>query len=154
MSLVLYSVMLFYPGGGVASGAHPTVHLHGSNQAPLLFTDSAGTTPASNPMTADSVGVIQFYAAPGHYMAELAGDMFYIPVDESFTDPVWQDLWVHTQATAETVWTIAHHFGVPPSVDVVLDGGVVETAEVGHVDSETTTITFGAATAGTAYLRR
>lgn len=153
MSLVLYSTMLFYPGGGVASGASIAIHLHGSNQAPILFTDSAGTTPAANPITADGMGQLSFWAAPGHYMAELAGDMFYIPIDPSHTEPVWQDLWVHAQSTPATVWTINHHFGTNPSVDVIVSGAVVE-GEVAHSGPETTTITFGSAVSGTAYLRR
>lgn len=153
MSLVLYSTMLFYPGGGVADGASIPIHMHGSNQPPILFADSGATTPADNPITADSMGEFSFWAAPGHYLAELAGETFYIPIDPSHTAPVWQDIWVHTQVSAASTWTIDHHFGTNPSVDVIVSGAVVE-SEVAHPGPQTTVITFGSPMAGTAYLRR
>jgi hypothetical protein len=153
VSLVLYSLMLFYPGGGPAAGAMSLVQMHGSNQAPLLFTDAAGTIPAANPLTASGMGVIQFYAAPGHYMAELAGNLFYVPIDPSYTAPVWEDLWVHTQSVASAVWTVEHHFGTEPEVDVIVSAAEL-VAEVSHPDNETTVITFGAPTVGVANLRR
>lgn len=151
--LALYSLMMFFPGGGPASGASVDVAVHGSNVLPLLFTDAAGTTPAPNPLTADGMGVIEFYAAPGCYKAELAGDTFDVPVDPSHTDPVWPGLWVHTQAVASTVWTVEHHFGVRPAVDILV--GVADfQAEIDHPDTETTVITFGSPMVGTAHLRR
>src|SRR5688572_9602594 len=153
--LVLYSLMLFFPGGGgPASGASIDVHLHGSNQSPLIFTDSAGTIPATNPIIADGMGNIAFYAAPGQYMAELAGELFHVPIDPSHTAPVWQDIWVHDQPVAASVWTVEHHFGTRPAVDIIISGGAVFEGEVTHPDDETTVITFGAPSSGTAYLRR
>lgn len=153
MSLVLYSTMLFYPGGGLASGAEVSIRLQGSNQPALLFTTAAGTTAADNPVTADEIGQITFWAAPGNYVTELAGETFTVPIDPSHTAPVWPDLWVHEQSTPAAVWTVNHHFGTLPWVDVVVSGATFE-AEVTHSDVETTTITFGSAVSGTAYLRR
>ncbi len=153
MSLVLYSAILFYPGGGVASGASVEVQLRSSNQGPLMFSDMAGTSPLSSPLTADGTGMIQFYAAPGYYDAFLAGSVFPIDVDDSFTDPVWPDVWIHEQLSPAAVWTVDHHFGVVPAVDVVA-GGVSEISAVAHPNASQTTITFGGPSTGTAYLRR
>lgn len=153
MSLVPYLTMLFYPGGGVASDVLVPVTLHGSNQAPPLFADSDGLVPLANPVLSNAFGEITFFAAPGHYVAELAGEWFYVPLDPAHTDPVWQDLFVHTQAVAASVWTVAHHFGTRPAVDIIIDGAGFE-AEVTHPDDETTVITFGSPTVGTANLRR
>lgn len=154
MSLVLYSLMLFYPGGGgPAAGVDFDVTLCGSNVLSTLFTDAAGTTPQANPVTSDSMGMIAFYASPGMYRTDLAGSMFEIPIDESFTDPVFSDLWTHTQSSPASVWTIDHHFGTHPLVQVIASGVEVE-AEVAHPSASQTTITFGVPVTGTAYLRR
>jgi hypothetical protein len=51
------------------------------------------------------------------------------------------------------VWTVEHHFGVQPQVEVLVGGQVVY-ATVEHPDDETTTISFAAPTAGVAHLRR
>lgn len=151
--LVLYSTFLNFPGGGPAANFSVGIWLHASNQMALLFTDQTGDTPAPNPLTTDGDGQVVFWAAPGDYEALLAGERFHIPVDETFDEPTWPDLWVHDQSTPATVWTIEHHFGVRPQVDVILSGELAEAA-VSHPDDETTTITFGAQTTGTAHLRR
>lgn len=151
--LVSYSLLMFFPGGGPAISTPVSVALHGSNVQPILFTDAAGTIPASNPVMTDGTGVLSFYAAPGCYRAELAGDTFDVPIDPAHTDPVWPGLWVHTQAVASTVWTVEHHFGVRPAVELIIGGADFE-AEVTHPDDETTVITFGSPLAGTAMLRR
>lgn len=153
MALVLYSTMLFYPGGDPASNILVSVWHRASNQMALLFTDGTGTTPAPNPATTDGNGVVSFYAAPGDYVVPLAGDIFPVPIDESFTDPVLPGLWVHTQSTPSAVWTIEHHFGINPQVDVLLSGDAVESA-VEHPDAETTTIAFSVPVTGVANLRR
>jgi hypothetical protein len=153
MALTLYSAQLFFPGGNLAAGASVSISLQGSNQAPLIFTDSAGTTPAANPLTANGSGVVSFYAAPGNYLATLAGRSTPIPVDVSVADPVWPDLYIHQQLVAAIVWTVDHRFGVEPAVTILVSGQEVFT-DVSHPSSETTLITFGSATAGTAHLRR
>lgn len=151
--LVQYSAALFFPGGGPASGASIVVSLYGSNVPPLIFADSGGTVPNANPITADGMGQISFYAAPGIYKAELAGEWFDIPIDPSHTDPVWPDLYVHDQPVAASTWTVDHHFGTRPAVDIIIGGADFE-AEVTHPDDETTVITFGAPTSGSVTLRR
>lgn len=153
MALVLYSTTLFYPGGDQAAGVSVVVWHHASNQAALLFTDDTGTTPAANPVTTNSEGMLSFYSAPGTYAVLLAGNMFDVPVDPSITDPVFPGLWVHVQTVPATVWTVEHHFGVRPHVDLIISDDDAEAA-VHHVDDETTTITFGSAITGTAHLRR
>jgi hypothetical protein len=118
-----------------------------------MYQDAAGTIPAANPMIGDGVGSIRFYAAPSLYVAELAGTLTRIPVDPSVMSPVWPNLYIHTQAVPATVWTVKHHFGVIPQANVVASGDDIEAA-VSHLDAETTVITFGASSTGTAYLRR
>lgn len=151
--LVQYTAMLFFPGGGQAIGASIDVTLDGSNQAPLLFVDALGTIPEVNPLIGDGTGTITFYAAPSLYLAELAGTWTRIPVDALYPDPVFPNLYVHTQAVPAAVWTVNHHFGTRPAVDIIIGGEVFE-ADVTHPDGETTVITFGSPTTGTANLRR
>lgn len=151
--LVQYSASVNFPGGGTPSNYPVSVVIRGGNQLALLFADQAGATRAPNPITTDAFGMVAFWAAPGDYVIPLAGDMFSAMVDDSHTEPVWPGLWVHTQSTPADVWEIAHHFGVQPQVEVLVDGQVVYTT-VAHPDDETTTISFGAPTAGVAHLRR
>lgn len=151
--MVLYMAALWFPGGTPATDYDVTVRHRASNREALLFTDSTGTTQADNPVTTDEFGQAMFWAPPGHYVTDLAGTLFDYQVDPSITDPVWPDLWVHTQSTAATVWEIAHHFGVHPQVEVLVGGDVTQAA-VSHPDDEHTTIAFGEPTAGIAHLRR
>ena len=148
--LALYTAALWFPGGSPAANYAVTVHHRASNQEALLFTDSTGTTPASNPVTTDDFGQATFWAPPGHYVTDLAGALFDYQVDSSITDPVWPDLWVHTQSTDSVEWEIAHHFGVRPQVDVLASGPWT----VEHIDDENVSITFTAPTSGVAHLRR
>jgi hypothetical protein len=154
MPLVLYSAYMAYPGGGSASGASIDVHLRGANQPSPMFSDSAATSPLSSPLTADPFGQIMFYAAPGVYVAALAGEEFPVGIDYTYTDPVYPDVWVHEQVTAAATWTVEHHFGSMPAVQVVTGGTDVVEAQVTHPDSETTVIMFGTAVSGVAHLRR
>ncbi len=151
--LVLYSAFLSFPGGGQAANWPVPIRPHASNTLALLFTNQSGTNPAPNPLTTDGEGKAMFWAAPGDYEATLAGEHFHIPVDDTFTDPVWPDLFVHTQASPASVWAIAHHFGVRPSVDVLVFDQETS-GDVTHTDDETVVITFGAPTTGVAHLRR
>ena len=151
--IALYSQYLFFPGGNPASNFDVPIWYHASNQLARLFTDATGNTPADNPATTDVDGKVSFYAPPGDYAALIAGEAFHVPVDASETEPVYPGLWTHTQASAAQVWSVAHHFGVQPSVDILVADQVAE-ADVSHPDDEHTTITFGAPTAGLAHLRR
>lgn len=58
--------------------------------------------------------------------------------------------YLHTQASAATVWTIAHNLGVRPTVTVLSVGGLLMLGDVLHLDANTLTITFAVAVAGTA----
>lgn len=61
--------------------------------------------------------------------------------------------YVHTQASALAVWTVPHNLGYRPSVSVTTTGGVeVEGGEVLHLSTNTLTITFDVAFAGSARL--
>ncbi len=153
MALPLYASVVLFPGGAPAANWPVDIWLRASNQRALLFTSAAGTTTASNPLTTDFHGVAEFYAAPGDYIAVLAGELSHIQVAESETQPVIPGLHVHTQSTPAQVWEVAHHFGVQPLVNVLVSGETVEAA-VSHPDEENTLITFGTPTAGVAHLRR
>lgn len=153
MPLVKYSQYLTYADGSPAANMPFPVRLLGGNILVPLFSDKAGTLPLSNPVTTDVDGLITFYAAPGGFCTDISGNMFHYEVDPAEVDDAWPGTFVHEQTTPATVWTVEHHFGVEPSVTVVIDG-VVSEAVVAHVDSETTTITFNPAAAGTALLRR
>lgn len=151
--LAKYKAMLFFPGGDPAAGASIDVFIDGSNTMPLMFADIAATIPVTSPIVADGMGTIEFYAAPGLYVAELAGTFLRIPVDPSFGSPVVPNVWVHTQTVAATVWTIDHYFETKPSVAV--DIGTAELhSQVAHPTLIQTVLTFSAAVAGAAYLRR
>lgn len=110
-------------------------------------------SPLSNPHTTDSDGFLQFWAAPGDYVTWLAGTEFNLTLDASVSVPVWPGLWTHDQTSPSSVWTVNHHFGVRPTVDVLLLWQHAET-DVSHPSTETTVITFGAPVTGVAYLRR
>lgn len=151
--LPLYSAYLFFPGGVIAADYPANVVSRGSNVLSLIFADSSAVTGIANPYTTDSNGFITFYAAPGDYLAVFGSESVPVPLDLSVTDDVWADLFVHTQASPSATWTVAHHFGVEPTVEVLV-GGVHVDADVSHTDTEHTVITFGSSIAGTAYLRR
>lgn len=151
--MVLYTAALLFPGGTPAANYPVTVKHRASNREALLLTDATGTTQADNPTMTDDFGQATFWAAPGYYVTDLAGEIFEYQVDPSITDPVWPDLWVHTQSTPASVWQIAHHFGIRPHVEVMVEDEVVHEV-VQHPDDEHTTITFGAPFTGVAYLRR
>lgn len=48
-----------------------------------LYTDRAGTTPLTNPLTTDANGFVRFYAAPGYYKATVSG---------RGTETTWRDI--------------------------------------------------------------
>lgn len=151
--LPLYSVMMFFPGGGPASGASVPVTMNGSNVPPLIYQDSAGTLPAANPMVADAMGNISFYAAPGLYMAFLSGARFRVDPDPSWPNPVIPNLYLHTEPAPALVWTIDHHFGTSPSVLLDVGGAQVE-ALVEFPTPLQARVTFSSPQSGTAYVRR
>lgn len=153
MPLIKYSQYLTFPDGLPASNYSTSVRLLGGNVLVPTFIDKAGTTPLANPTTTDVDGLREFYAAPGAFYTDIAGNVFHYAVDATETDPAWPGTFVHTQTTAATQWTVAHHFGVEPSVSVLVDGQVTD-ADVAHTDEEITVITFGVPAMGTAYLRR
>lgn len=153
MPLIKYAQYLTYADGSPATPGPFPVRLMGGNIHVPLFSDKAGTVPVANPVTTDANGLASFYAAPGHYFTDISGNVFHYAVDPSETDPAWPGTFVHEQTTQATVWTVAHHLGVEPSVTVLIDGQTV-LADVTHPDDETTVITLGTPRTGTAHLRR
>lgn len=153
MPLIKYGQYLTYPDGSPAAEASFPVQLLGGNILVPVFSNKSGTTPLANPVLTDGDGLLIFYAAPGAFFTDIAGTLFMYPVDDAEEDDAWPGTFIHTQSTPAQVWTVAHHFGVEPHVQVVATGDAVDT-EVSHDDSETTVITFGTPATGVAYLRR
>ena len=153
MPLIKYAQYLTYPDGTPAAEASFPVMLLGGNVLVPVFSDKAGAVPLANPVLTDTNGLLTFYAAPGNFHTDIAGTLFHYPVDATEPDDAWPGTFVHEQVSAASVWTVGHHFGVEPEVTVLVGGQATE-ADVTHPDQETTVITFGAPTAGTALLRR
>lgn len=151
--LTPYRETIFFPGGNPAIGADVLVTLDGSNVLPSLFSDAAATLPIGNVITADGTGTIQFYAAPGCYLGVLAGTSARVPVQVGHPDPVFSNLYVHTEPAPAAVWTIDHWLGVEPAVDILLSGDAVE-ADITHPTVNRTVITLSQPLAGVAQLRR
>lgn len=151
--LPLYRAMIFFPGGNPAAGASINVSSDGSNVAPLLYLDSAGTLVSPNPIIADGMGTITFYASPGFYLAWISGAAYRIRVDPAWPDPVYADVFIHEQTVASATWTVDHHFGTDPSVTIITGGTQVE-SQITHPSVTQTVITLSAPLTGTAYLRR
>ena len=152
MPLIKYMQFLTFPDGNpVDTLPYPVMRLGGNALTPT-FTDKAGTTPLANPVTTNAVGLLTFYAAPGAYVTDVSGHLFHYAVDDDETDVAWPGVFIYTQASPASVWTIEHHFGVEPSATVLVSAQDSQ-GDVSHPDSETTTITFGAPVTGTAYLR-
>lgn len=153
MPLIRYTQYITYPDGNPAANIAVPVWLLGGNIAVPVFSDKAGTAPVPNPVMTDVDGMISVYAAPGPLTAELAGQVFPFLVDATETDPAWPGTFIHEQAVAAATWTVEHHFGTEPTVQVVIGTQAALTA-VDHPDDETTVLTFNPPQAGTAYLRR
>jgi hypothetical protein len=56
---------------GGNAGLDATVYEYGTSDVADLFTDSSKDTPADNPVTLDSDGALEFYAAPGQYTVKI-----------------------------------------------------------------------------------
>lgn len=151
--LVHYRDMLFLPGGNQAAFQPADISMDASNQVPLMFADAGATVPLTSPLMTDGMGTIDFYAAPGFYLAEIAGTKFRIDIAASFTAPVWPDLCVHMQTVPAAVWTVDHWFGTKPAVSIDTGTAHVET-QVDHPSLTQTVLTFSSAVTGAAYLRR
>ena len=153
MPLIKYRQYIFNPGGDYAEGVEVMVHLCGGNVAVPLRADKSGTQPLPNPATTGEEGLLEFHAAPGHYGVWYGGTFWPLLVAEEETDPVTPDLFVHTQVTPATVWTVDHWFGTQPDVTVLVDGQPLD-ASITHPSATQTVITFAAPFTGVAHLRR
>lgn len=151
--LTPYQEMIFFPGGNPAAFAQIRVVLEGSNVPPKLFSDAAATLPLSIPLTANGMGTIMFYAAPGCYLGVLSGTRTRIPVQAAHPDPVFPDVYVHTQAAPALAWTIDHYMGIEPATNILFAGEAVE-AHVTNPSTDQTVITFSEPVTGVAQLRR
>jgi hypothetical protein len=152
MPLIEYECYITYPDGHPAVGREQLICMLGGNVGVPLFQDKAGAVPLANPLTTDGDGLATFFAAPGSFITELAGELFHFMVAAAEPDDAWPGVFIHEQAAPAAVWTVNHHFGLEPSVTVLAAGQVTE-GDVTHPTGEQTVITFGAPVAGTAYLR-
>lgn len=75
--------------GNVVAGASVTVYSYGTTTLASLYSDSAGTTPISNPVTTNNNGYFEFYAANGHYTLSITGTNF---TAKQVTDILIQDI--------------------------------------------------------------
>lgn len=154
MAIALYSEKHWFPDGSDATGELAYVYPRGGPPKAPLFADLAGTVPLPNPLNIGPNGFLTFYVENGDYWVHVRGQSFYVIVD---TDPdlsqVWPSTFVHNHPVAEAMWTIEHGLNSRPAVTVVLGQQIIE-GDVAYLDDDTLTITFGAPTAGDAYLRR
>ena len=60
--------------------------------------------------------------------------------------------YIHTQATANTVWTITHSLGYYPNVTIQDSSSNTLEADITYTNPNVLTITFSTALAGIAYL--
>lgn len=153
MPLIKYAAYIYLPGGNPAANMLFPIRITGGNVLVPLRADKAGVSPLSNPLSTDEEGLLEFYAAPGTFCVELAGEMTHIMPAEDETDAAWPGTFIHDQSTPQATWTVNHYFGVEPSVSCLVAGQHTE-VDVMHPDAETTVITFAAPTVGVAYLRR
>lgn len=153
MPLIHYRQFLTYPDGDPAANTTFPVWNLGGNVLVPLFSNKLGTVPLANPVMTDSEGLLEFYAPPGPYTVDVAGAIVHALVAGTETDPAWPGLFIHNQPVAASVWTVDHHFGVQPDVNLLIAGDVVE-ADITHPTTEQTVITFSSAQSGAAHLRR
>ena len=99
------------------------------------------------------MGTVAFYAAPGCYLGVLSGVRTRIPVNPTHLSPVFPDVYVHDQAAPALTWTVDHHMGIEPAVNIIIAGEAVE-AHIDHPSADQTVITFSEPTSGIAQLRR
>ena len=153
MPLIRYFQYITYPDGNPAADREQLVCLLGGNVGVPLFSDKAGSVPLANPLTTDGDGLAEFFAAPGSFITELAGEIFHFLVHPAEPDDAWPGLFVHEQPLPSSVWTVNHRMGVQPDVTVLVAAQPTE-GEVLHLSPSSLTITFGAPVSGTALLRR
>src|SRR5690242_21828520 len=94
--LTPYQEMIFFPGGNRAAFASIRVVLEGSNVPPKLFSDAAATVTLPIPLTANGMGTITYYAAPGCYLGVLCGTRPRIPVLAGHSYRLYPDVYDHT----------------------------------------------------------
>jgi hypothetical protein len=59
--------------GKPVNGAKVQVYNYGTTTASSIFADAAGTVTLVNPVTTDTTGYFEFYAADGHYSLSISG---------------------------------------------------------------------------------
>lgn len=73
MALSVFSMVAVDDSGNIIPLAEVEVRIEASGSLASLFSDAAGTVAISNPMTADSEGVAEFYVAPERYEVTVTG---------------------------------------------------------------------------------
>lgn len=81
--------------------------------------------------------------------AELPADMAAVIVGKP--GPAGGSTYIHTQAIAAAVWTVAHNLGRRPSVTVTDHLGNVVVPDVRYLDNDLVQVTHGTSITGYAY---
>ena len=109
MALSNFQRTIVDDAGNVIPNATVTVRVNDSGGAlASLFTDRAGTTPASNPISADGEGFVRFYVAGGRY---------YIKAEGASSEIEWEDYLIGTMQGQD-------------SDDVDISGGDIAGADI------------------------
>lgn len=145
MTVFLVAENFRYPSGQMAAGQAIEIRLRGTATLANLFSDSAGATPKTNPVTTDSVGNLSFYVAQGAYDFAVSG--ITVPFDVEPKAPTY----VHTQTIPNQTWTIIHSLGYRPNVSVVV-GGEEVLADVSWPTLDTVLVGLDSPRMGSAYL--
>lgn len=154
MAIAPYSEKYIYPDGTDATGALAYVYPRSVTAPADLFADLAGTVPLPNPLNVGSGGTLSFFVENGDYWVYVNGQSFYVIIDTDMAlSQVWPSTFVHDHPVSEAVWTVNHGLNSKPAVTALVAGQIFA-GDVIYLDDDSLTITFGAPTAGVAYLRR
>lgn len=155
MALARYREQFWYDTEALAVNVPAHVFPRFSNIHALIYADSAGTIPLSNPVNTDGSGFLDFWIENGDYWVRINGQGFYtiVDLDPSLTH-VWPSTFQWDQPVAATTWVIAHGLNSFPAVLAIDTGNEQVFGEVVYANDDSLTITFAAPTSGVAYLRR
>jgi len=135
MALSNFQRTIVDDAGNVIPNATVTVRVNDSTGALAnLFQDRAGTTPATNPISADGEGFVRFYVAGGRY---------YIKAEGASSSIEWEDYLIGTMQ-GQDADDVAITGGSIASDNATITGGAINGTTVGASTASTgafTTIT-------------
>lgn len=138
--------------GNVVSGASVTVYNYGTTTKASLYSDSAGSVSISNPVTTNTNGYFEFYAANGHYSLSISGTNF---TAKQVTDILIQDIndvgaWTGVFTGATRTIPVSVTYATTTTIDATLSNvfyvstltGNTTLAITGGADGQTINIRF------------